>query len=272
MEMDDVARKELIAGVFDRTAPTYDRVGPRFFSHFGSRLVDVAALQVGDRVLDVACGRGAVLFEAAARVGPKGKVIGIDLSTVMVDQTSRDAARQQIRNAEVRQMDAESLKFSDAEFDAVLCGFALFFFPRVEQALSEFRRVLRPRGRLAVTTWGEADPRWSWEDEVRKAHAVPVRLRTKALDKRADLEGTIRTCGFRDVQVLEERVEFKYASEEEWWATQWSHGGRATLDRLDANALQRLKDASFDRMKLQRTSDGYPELFHVLYGVAVKMP
>lgn len=272
MEMDDAAKKELIARVFDRTAPTYDRVGPRFFSYFGRRLVDVAALRTGARILDVATGRGAVLLEAAAQVGPKGQVIGIDLSAAMVDQTTRDVARQQIRNAEVRQMDAESLKFSDAEFDAVLCGFALFFFPHVERALSEFCRVLRPGGRLAVTTWGEADPRWAWEDEVRKAHAVPVRLKTKALDKRADLEITIRTCGFRDVQVLEEKIQFTYASEEEWWATQWSHGGRATLDRLDANALQRLKDASFDRLRLQRTSGGYPELFHVLYGVAVKMP
>lgn len=270
MEIDDNAKKELIAGVFDRAAPTYDRAGPRFFTHFGRRLVDVAALRAGNRVLDVASGRGAVLFEAAARVGPKGHVIGIDLSAAMVDQTARDLAQQQIRNAEVRQMDAEDLVFSDAEFDAVLCGFALFFFPRVERALSEFHRVLQPGGRLAVTTWGEEDPRWSWEEEVLKAHIVPVRLRTRALDKRADLEVTIRGYGFGDVQIREEKVEFIYANEEEWWATQWSHGGRAVLDRLDPNALERFKQDAFGRMRPQRTREGYPQRFHVLYGVGVK--
>ena len=80
---------------------------------------------------------------------------------------------------------------------------------------------------------------------MRKAHTVPVRLKTRALDKGADLEDVIRGCGFEEVQLLEETVEFTYANEEERWATQWPHGSRATLDRLDPNALERLKQDAF---------------------------
>jgi SAM-dependent methyltransferase len=212
-----------------------------------------------------------VLFEATARVGSTGRVIGIDLSAAMVERTAHDVTRKRIHNAEVRQMDAEDLKFRDGEFDAVLCGFALFFFPSVERALLEFYRVLKHGGRLAVTTWGEGDPRWSWEEEVRKAHTVPVRLKTMSLDKGADLEDVIRGCGFGDVQILEETAEFTYANEEEWWATQWSQSGRATLDRLDPNALERLKQDAFARLRPQRAPDGYHERLHVLYGVGAKV-
>ncbi len=75
------ADKDLIAAIFGRAAPTYDRVGPRFFTYFGSRLVDIAHIPVGAKVLDVASGRGAVLFPAVARVGAAGSVIGIDLQS-----------------------------------------------------------------------------------------------------------------------------------------------------------------------------------------------
>jgi hypothetical protein len=70
-EPSDVAqRKQKVSGVFSQVAVTYDRVGPRFFSHFGRRLVALAQIPGGAHVLDVATGRGAVLFPAAECVGP----------------------------------------------------------------------------------------------------------------------------------------------------------------------------------------------------------
>ncbi len=67
-------QKRETAGVFSRGAATYDRVGPAFFSHFGRRLVELAQIPSGARVLDIATGRGAVLFPAAEAVGPQGQV------------------------------------------------------------------------------------------------------------------------------------------------------------------------------------------------------
>ncbi len=271
MEAGDRGKKELIAGVFGRAAPVYDRVGPRFFTHFGRALAKHAALRPGERVLDVATGRGAVLFEAASRVGPKGHCVGIDLSEAMVAETTKELARQHLGNAEVRGMDAEHLEFPDASFDAVLCGFALFFFPRLRRAIAEFHRVLRSGGRLAVSTWGGTDPRWSWVREVLKAYTTPVQLSTKALDTPTDLEGALRGAGFGKVQVLEEDAEFVYADEEEWWATQWSHGSRASLERLDPKTLERFKQDVFNRMRPQRALDGYHYRFRVLVGLSIKV-
>jgi ubiquinone/menaquinone biosynthesis C-methylase UbiE len=148
--------------VFSRAAATYDRIGPRIFAHFGQRLVAHAHLSPGTTVLDVAAGRGAVLFPAAEQVRPGGWVVGIDLATEMVRETNADIQRAGWSHVTIHQMDAEQINFADASFDRVLCGFALWFFPQPHRALREFFRVLKPGGRVILTTWAEDCPFLTW--------------------------------------------------------------------------------------------------------------
>ena len=151
MSDEAAARKEQTRALFDRLAPDYD-AGPRCFTHFGGRLVDVVGIAPGQRVLDVATGRGAVLFPAAERAGTAGSVVGIDLAEGMARATNAEAEHRGL-SAHVHVMDAEHLDFPDATFDHVLCGFGVMFFPDQGRALAEFRRVLRPRGQVCVSTW-----------------------------------------------------------------------------------------------------------------------
>jgi ubiquinone/menaquinone biosynthesis C-methylase UbiE len=98
-----------------------------------ARVVEPAGVRAGDRVLDVAPGRGAVLFAASARVGERGRVIGVDLAEEMVALTSADLQARGITNVEVRVADAERLSgFMDGEFECVTCAFAIFFLPAPE--------------------------------------------------------------------------------------------------------------------------------------------
>src|SRR5215467_12525046 len=78
------------AGVFGRVAATFGVLGN--FSYFGERLVAHAQIGEGDTVLDVATGRGAVAFSAAKRVGPRGKVVGVDISPEMLQETAKELA------------------------------------------------------------------------------------------------------------------------------------------------------------------------------------
>ena len=162
----DIKRKQSIAGTFDRSAPSYDHIGPRFFSYFGQRLVELSQIQSGAQVLDIASGRGAVLFPAAKSTGKNGHVTGIDISEVMIRETTQTIIQEKISNIELKQMDGEHLMFADNTFDIVTCGFAVFFFPQLDQAMSEIRRVLKPGGRLAITTWGNDDDTWDWFDKL----------------------------------------------------------------------------------------------------------
>lgn len=236
---DPQARKATLAAVFDRSARSYSEIV--YFPKFGRRLVELAQLGNGAQVLDVACGRGAVLFPAAERVGPSGQVTGIDISAGMVRETAAEIDRRHLTQARALPMDAESLTFPDASFDVVTCAFALFFFPRLDRALAEFRRVLKPGGRIAVSTWGEDDPRWDWYDDLGKAYDAVISLRTHALDRADDLRAAVHAAGFSRIQMITEAPEEIYPNEDAFWAMIWSTSARAGLERLDPAALARFK-------------------------------
>lgn len=276
-------KKQGVAGLFGRAAPTYDRVGPRFFSYFGRRLVEFAEIPSGARVLDVATGTGAVLFPAVEAVGPRGHVTGIDLSEAMVQEIAEEVGRLKLRNVEVRQMDAEYLQFSDASFDFVLCGFAVFFFPQSDRALSEMCRVLKPHGRIAITTWGRLFvEQWKWFNELVAAHLRPEgeteqasdsqSPRPSLLDEPEELRGIITIAGFTDVQIVTETAEFIYADEEEWWSSLWSHGMREGLEKVEkatgTAGLERFKAAVFERLRNIRQDDGIHQLFEAIFALA----
>lgn len=118
-------------------------------------LLASASLAPGERVLDVACGTGLVSLQAARAVGPRGRVLGVDLSGQMVDAADRRAADGGLSNVDFARMDGEALAVPDGGFDAALCAFGLMYMPEPGQALREMHRVLRPGGRLGLAVWGE---------------------------------------------------------------------------------------------------------------------
>ena len=137
-----VASKQLVEEIFDGAALRYDQAGPNLFRQFGERLVEWMNIPSGTRVLDVATGTGAVLIPAARQVGAGGHVIGVDLSNEMLAEADRAASASWLSNFELGRMDAEQLQFADGVFNAVTCGFAIFFFPSMETALRDKRRAI----------------------------------------------------------------------------------------------------------------------------------
>jgi ubiquinone/menaquinone biosynthesis C-methylase UbiE len=122
---------------------------PSIAQPFAEDLVAAAALQPGERVLDVACGTGVVARLAAQRVGGSGDVAGLDVDPGMlaVARSAADAAGSAIRWYETS---AESMPLPDEAFDAVLCQLSLQFVDHKATALREMRRVLAPGGRVLV--------------------------------------------------------------------------------------------------------------------------
>ena len=264
----ELDRKAVIAQVFARAAAGYENV--THVPPLGRRLVALAGIPAGARVLDVATGRGAILFPAAERVGAGGQVIGVDLSPGMVSETGAALTRLGVANARVQQMDAEALDFPDAAFDVVLCGFALQFFPHLERGLAEFRRVLAPGGRLAISTWGADDERWSWYPALRAAYGARVRLQSQSFERPELLEQILVSAGFAQVSVRVEPFDWVCAEPEEWWAAQWSMSSRAGLERLDPATAERLKGEVFAHMQTLRQPDGFHELLLAQFTLARK--
>jgi ubiquinone/menaquinone biosynthesis C-methylase UbiE len=265
----DPGLKRRAMALYDRVASSYGTIGPPMFDIVARRLVDLAALPAGARVLDVATGRGAVLFPAAAAVGPEGCVIGVDLSREMVRWTRAEAMKRAATNVRVARMDAERLALPSASFDRVLCSFALFLLPDVEAALREFRRVLKPGGRAGIALLTEIDPRWSWyRDLLTAAGAARPPSNDRPLTEAGVLEHVLTEAGFARVTRSFEEIEIVYRDEDDWWATQWTHAFRVTLEQMAPRDRDRFMAEASARMQSLRRADGLPFVLRMAFWIA----
>ncbi len=248
--------KQVIGSAFSAAAATYDEVID-FFGPFGRALVAAAALRPGERVLDLACGRGASLYPALDAVGPSGSVLGIDLSLGMVERLTTELAVRGVVNAEVRVGDAEALDLPDATFDAALAGFVVFFAPDPPTVLRELHRVVRPGGRVALSIF-DGPSGFDWLPEiVRELLGAPSHRPSDEFNKASVLEPALVAAGFEAPtgHVVTERHVFADVDQVEAWMR--SHGGRLLLDRLDGIQLARFQGLLEEHLEANRCPDGF---------------
>ena len=237
--------------VFERAAASYERVGPRFFSYYGRRIVDIIDIAKGSRVLDVACGAGAVLFAAAERAGPQAVIVGVDRAGAMVDRVRYEIKDQGVSTTVMARMDASGLAFPEGVFDTILCGFALDGLPPL--ALREFSRVLRTQGRLGLTVsegwWWEGDARWHWHSTLLETLGVYVSLEPRRFPTTQHLVVVLTDHGFDDVSVAIESYDLVFADVGEWWDWAWSHGYRQILEAMSSSQLEHYRVACFEHLQ-----------------------
>ncbi len=240
-----------------RTSGVGVGVGDAYHMHFAKRLIDLAAIHGEASLLDVACGRGAVMLAASAR-GVSG-LTGIDVSPTMIRLATSDLHDAGVTDADLRVMDAEHLEFPDARFDVLTAAFALFFLPDPTGAAAEFYRVLRPGGVVAVSTWGREDERWSFADELLTSAGSPrLRALQQPFDRGEDVADLLHAAGFAGPQLHQEETEIHFASQQQWWDWHWSFSVRRLLEQLEPTAVIAYRDACFSEMDGLQTASGYP--------------
>ena len=128
--------------------------GPEGGQRHSARLIELAELRPGDRVLDVGGGYGEPSLSAARVVGPEGRVVCTDISAEMLATARERADATSLSNIEFIESDAEELDLEDGSFAAVLSRATLMFLPDVAGTLKRLHRFLEPGGRLAASVWG----------------------------------------------------------------------------------------------------------------------
>jgi ubiquinone/menaquinone biosynthesis C-methylase UbiE len=188
-------------------AEVYERQHvPAMFAPWAPTLLDLAGVQPGERVLDVACGTGVVARLAAARVGSGGRVVGLDVNAAML-AVARSLPAVEGSPTEWLESSALEIPLPDATFDVVLCQQGLQQFPDRPAALREMRRVLAGGGRLAASVWSriEGSPGMAALVEALERHvgieAANNRRAPFALGDADELRGLLAGAGFRDVRV-----------------------------------------------------------------------
>jgi ubiquinone/menaquinone biosynthesis C-methylase UbiE len=206
-------------------AAGYDQAFARVSAHFVPFLLRAAHLVPGQHVLDIATGTGLAAEAALATVGSTGHVTAADVSPAMVER-----ARERLRGspyAAVAVEDGQALSFPDQSFDAVLCSLGLMFFPDPARGLSEFHRVLRPGGRVAVSVNTVPERSFNSRISIAIGRHVPslaeAAARVFALGAEERLRSLFQGAGFQDVELATEAHRFVVPSFAAYFAP-YEHG------------------------------------------------
>ena len=189
------------------------------------RLVEMAGIKEGDRVLDVAAGYGEPSLTAASRVGPEGRVVATDISAEMLEFGRKRAAASGVENIEFMQSDASSLDFPAESFDAAVSRWGIIFEPDGEGAAAKVRGFLKRGGRFAICSWG---PRVrvpfmaiAMKTAMEKLEVSPPPPGTPGPLSRPTpgaIGGLLERGGFTGVEVEELEVSWPFDSAEEYTA------------------------------------------------------
>jgi SAM-dependent methyltransferase len=187
------------------------------------RLVELAVVEPGSRVLDVAAGYGEPSLTAARKAGRNGGVVASDISAEMLAFGRERAKAAGLENIEFVESDASSLQFPEGSFDAAVSRWGIIFEPDGEGAAGRVRGFLKPGSRMAISSWGPP--------ERVPFLAIPMRTAMQRLNVPPPPPGTpgplsrptpealgglLEGGGFSDVEVHEEEVSFQWDSPEEF--------------------------------------------------------
>jgi len=260
------------AATYNAAADHFDNGPLAFWDKCGRATVERLRLRPGATVLDVGCGSGASAIPAAEIVGPRGRVVGVDLADRLLELARAKAASRKLANVEFHQGDMTALGFPDGSFDAVVCVFAIFFVPDMVSQVRELWRMVRPGGQLAITTWG---PRMfepgsaAWWNAVRqhRPDLVSVYNPWERIVTPEAVAKLLADSGIAGAEVVAESGRQALGSPDEWWDVVCGSGYRWTVDQMDPATAGRVKEANLAAVRAARMSSIET---NVIYARAIK--
>ncbi len=244
--MDSRLQKRVQRYGWDRASEDYARYWQAQLEPVQTRLLEVADLQAGEKLLDVACGDGLVSFRASEAVGPSGMVAGDDISEEMIRRAEALRLERGVENLRFSRRDAEAPLGSGPIYDAALCALGLMYVPEPERALGAMFEALRPGGRAVAAVWGERRS-CGWAevfpivDARVKSEVCPLFFR---LGTGAALETDFKAAGFSDV--TSERLSYDLS-----FATADEACGAALIGGPVALAYSRFDDETRDAARAE---------------------
>lgn len=264
--------KIITAATYNAASDHYDDPANSFWERFGSRTVERLDLNPGLRVLDVCCGSGASAIQAAEAVGPNGSVLGVDLAEGLLELARKKASLRGLNNIKFRTGDLLNLGLTDSGFDAVICVFGIFFVPDMQAAARELWRLVRPGGKLAITTWGPRffEPMttafWNSVREVRPDLYKGFNPWDRLADPES-LRSTLAGAGVIAQDVVLEQGTHPLDSPDDWWSRVLGSGYRGTIEQLDEETRERVRK---DNLSFIHESGVNSVEANVIYAVATK--
>lgn len=212
--------------------------------YWHNRLIELANLSVGQRVLDIATGTSLVAIAAAQIVGLEGKVVGVDIATGLLSQAQRKIEALGLQNVELLEADADYLDFPDSSFDVIFCNSALIYLAHIQDALRQWYHFLGSGGLVAFNCFPEtfevAGVIWR---EVAKRHGILMPSPNEPLGTPEKCHKMLQAAGFEDCKVIvEESGNYRSLSMMKDYANRkFTHPLDYQMLQLAAEQLERLR-------------------------------
>jgi ubiquinone/menaquinone biosynthesis C-methylase UbiE len=203
--------KETTREQWQQAADAWHRYAPTLHAWLGpatERMLELARVGAGQRVLDVAAGAGEQTLAIARRVGPGGSVLATDIAPRILERAAEEVRRAGLPNVTTGVMDGERLDLPEGSVDVVVSRVGLIYFPDQHRALTEMHRVLVPGGRVAAIVYSTPDRNAFFSTPVsiirRRANLgppLPGQPGPFSLGAPGVLAAAYERAGFRDVVV-----------------------------------------------------------------------
>ncbi len=250
---DDLKLKGQQKSAWDDSAAGWKRWWPTFERSaqiVNDRLVELADVRAGNRVLDIATGSGEPALTAARAVGPSGRVVAVDMSPGMLAIARERIDAAGLTNVDLVESDAESLRLDAHSFDAALCRWGLMFMPDLDGVMRALHRALKPGARFATAVWSHADkvPMLALaRDAIRRITGIvppPNALEPMRLADPSILERALAAAGFHDVKIERLIVTFEFPSADAFADFRGQIGGtRAALSKMPPEVARNVREA-----------------------------
>ena len=270
-EIIDTAKMKA-ATTYNAAADFFDNESLSFWNKYGTATINRLHLEYGMNVLDVACGSGASALPAALKVGTTGNVTAVDIAENLLELGRSKAAKLNLHNIQFLFADMTGLNYADESFDVVICVFGIFFVPDMEKLLRELWRMVKPNGKLAITTWGPNlfAPLYNvWREEIKKERP-DLYSAFNPWDRITEVQSVanlFNSAGIENVDVVAENGIHLLHAPEDWWAIVLGSGFRWTIDKLETAAAVRVRDQNIEWIK---SNDIEFIETNVIYAVATK--
>ncbi len=206
-------------------------------------LVELAHLQPGQHVLDVATGTGIVAIAASELVGSEGKVIGVDFTPGMLDQARRKITAAGLQNIELIEADADSINFEDERFDAIFCATAIVLLSDIPAALHNWYRWLRNGGIVAFSCWSTTSFFTLVITKVCTKYGFSLPNLHEPLGSPEKCRTLLQEIGFKDIEIKTEQFG-SYLSLDDaknFWKGTWLYPNGHPLLHLSGEQIEQLK-------------------------------
>jgi ubiquinone/menaquinone biosynthesis C-methylase UbiE len=230
-----------------------------------ARMLDLAGLRPGERVLELACGPGGLGIAAALRVAPDGEVVLSDVAPEMTAIAATRAESAGIAHVSTAVLDLEQIDQPDASYDAVLCREGFMFAVDPAAAARELARVLKPGGRAVLAVWGPRE-RNPWLGVVFDAVSAQIGAPIPppgipgpfALSDAARLHDLLSDAGFEEVTVGEQPAPLRARSFDDWWSRTSALAGPLSniLAAMPAETVDGIRHRLIDASRDYETPSG----------------